>query len=420
MTTPDLPPVLYLIHCQDAQAKAMPGVEIRATSPNGNWAGTTDCAGNFAPTLASGHYSLTFWSNGQQLKHDGSMDPAEWDLAWPPSAPILVGLEKVASVLPAAPTRAHVCGLSTSLAGLTYQTTQYGPIPAWFYGKLNAEDRAIARAAHRAAGDTHIPFPITEAYRESGTLWPAELADGYDYTQDLETFRIIATEAICDGFFLDVPLGGDGLGTGPDYNDPVGRTYGYQWLMANLQRILKALHGDGTDAQPDLTPYIIFRPGWDGVFYGWGIPGEVPDLQPTRVKDFGALFRSVLPNGYLAIEHTPGNIPCGEGGSDYAAGGLMTTYDTILSEFNTVHEDSCWQVVARMVPDYHRPPDQPAGDDPHPPFYLAPGNPRGPYFYVGFEPTKGGVYQWCRGQCSAQDVVDTRNYLKALGCAYTG
>jgi hypothetical protein len=156
------------------------------------------------------------------------------------------------------------------------------------------------------------------------------------------------------------------------------------------------------------------------VFYGWGINGEVPDLQPMRVKAFGALFRSVLPNGYLAIEHTPGTIPCGEGGSDYAAGGLMTTFDTIMSEFNTVHEDSCWQVVGRMVSPYNRPPDQPAGDDPHPPFYLAPGTSRGPYFYVGFEPTKGGVYEWCRGRCSEQDVIDTRNYLKALGCQFTG
>lgn len=266
MTTPDLPPVLYVIHCQDTQGKAMSGVEIRATSPNGPWAGTTDCAGNFAPTLASGHYSLTFWANGVQLKHDGSLDPAEWDLAWPPSAPILVGLEKGASVLPAIPTRAQVCGLSTSLAGLTYQTTQYGPIPAWFYGALNEQDRAIARAAHRAAGDTHIPFPITEAYREGGTLWPDALREGYDYTQDLDAYRAVAVETISAGFFIDCPLGGDGQGSGPDYNDPVGRTYGFKWLMDNFPRIAAALKGDGTSEKPDLTPYIIFRPGWDGVF----------------------------------------------------------------------------------------------------------------------------------------------------------
>jgi hypothetical protein len=98
----------------------------------------------------------------------------------------------------------------------------------------------------------------------------------------------------------------------------------------------------------------------------------------------------------------------------------MQNYDTILSEFNTVHEDSCWQIVARMVPHYVRPADQPAGDDPHPPYYLFPGNPRGRYFYVAFEPTVGGVYQWCRGACTLKDVEDTRAYLRALGCELTG
>lgn len=327
---------------------------------------------------------------------------------------------KNASVLPAPPTRAQICGLKTSLAGLTYQTTQYGPIPAWFYARLNTVDRAAARATHKAAGDTHLPIPITEAYLEPGTLWPDELLNGYDYTQDLAGFRAVLIEAIADGLLIDCPLGGDGLGAGPGYNDPVGHTYGQQWLMDNLARIIAGLQGDGTAANPDLTPYIIFRPGWDGVFYGWGVPGEVPDLQPTRVRLLGELFRSLLPNGYLSIEHTPGNIPCGEGGADYAPGGLMQNFDTILSEFSTVHEDSCWQVVGRMVQPYNRPPDQPSGDDPHPPFYLAPGNPRGPYFYVAFEPKIGGVYQWARGQCTLADVQNVRAYLHALGCTYTG
>jgi hypothetical protein len=98
----------------------------------------------------------------------------------------------------------------------------------------------------------------------------------------------------------------------------------------------------------------------------------------------------------------------------------MRNYDTILSEFNTVHEDSCWQVVARMVHPYHRPSDQPAGDDPNPPFYLAPGTDRGRYFYVAFEPTSGGVYEWCRGRCSLADVNEVRTYLRGLGCELTG
>ena len=185
--------------------------------------------------------------------------------------------------------------------------------------------------------------------------------------------------------------------------------------MNNLPRIVKALQ------EPvDLTPYILFRPGWDAVFYGWGVSGEVPDLQPTRVKEFGELFRSLLPNGYLAIEHTPGNIPCGEGGANYAPGGLMRNFDTILSEFNTVHEDSYWQVVGRLVSPYHRPADQPAGDDPNPPFYLAPGTVRGPYFYVGFEPTVGGPTQWVRGECSAADCDNVRAYMHATGVETTG
>ncbi len=319
------------------------------------------------------------------------------------------------NVLPPIPSRAQVCAINVSLQGLTYHTSQFGDFPAWFYAMLNTPDRASARAAHRAAGDTHITIPISEAYKEPGTLWPDELKQGYDFTQDLAAFRAVLTEAICDGFFIDVPLAGDGLGSGPGYNDPVGNTYGCQWLMANLPRIIA-----GLQQAPDLTPYIIFRPGWDSVFYGWGTIGENPDPQPGRVRDFGALFRQLLPNGYLAIEHTPGNIPCGEGGGDYAPGGLMRTYDTIMSEFNTVHEDSCWQVVARMVSPYNRPPDQPTGDDPHPPWYLAPGTERGPYFYVAFEPTIGGVYQWCRGQCSLADVEAVRSYLRGLGCTLTG
>lgn len=320
--------------------------------------------------------------------------------------------------LPPHPTRDQVCALQTSLAGLTYTTTQFGSIPAWFYAGLSDDDRAAARATHQAAGDTHIPISISAAYRETGTLWPAALREGYDYTQDLAGFRAVLTPVIADGLFVDLPLAGDGMGNGPGYNDPVGRTYGYQWLMDNLPSIVEALKGDGT--QPDLTPYILFRPGWDACFYGWSIPGEVPDQQPDRVRKFGELFRRLLPNGYLAIEHTPGNIPCGEGGADYAPGGLMRAFDTILSEFGTVHADSCWQVVGRMVEHYVRPPDQPAGDDPHPPWYLAPGTPRGPYFYVAFEPTFGGVYQWCRGQCTLADVNAVRAYLRGLGCSLTG
>jgi hypothetical protein len=101
-------------------------------------------------------------------------------------------------------------------------------------------------------------------------------------------------------------------------------------------------------------------------------------------------------------------------------GGLMQPYDTIMSEFNTVHEDSFWQVAGRMVAPYHRPPDQPSGDDPNPPFYLAPGTERGPFFYVAFEPTKAGVYEWCRGLCTLAEVAHEDRYMRDCGCEFTG
>lgn len=406
-----------IFHVQGPTGTPIGGALLSATSPSvGPWQGLTNPCGDFVADLAPATYDVLVSKDGFQTRpYTGAdaMHIADCGM-------ITIGLASGGHVLPAIPTREQVCSLRTSLQGLTYHTTQFGPIPAWFYAALVPADRAIARVAHRAAGDTHIIVPISEAYRESGTLWPEELKQGYDYTSDLDALRAILTEVISDGFFVDLPLAGDGLSTGTGYNDPVGRTYGYEWLLSNLTRIITSLRGDGTPERPDLTPYILFRPGWDAVFYGWGRPGEVPDQQPTRVNAFGRLFRSLLPQGYLAIEHTPGNIPCGEGGSDYAPGGLMCNYDTILSEFASVHEDSCWQVVGRMVRPYHRPADQPAGDDPNPPFYLAPGTDRGPYYYVAFEPTIGGVYQWCRGQCTLAEVNATRDYLRALGCTLVG
>lgn len=437
---PDLPPVLYLIHCQDQDARKYAGVEVRATSPtNGPWSSFTNSEGDVVDpgtglagvTLGKGHYSVTFWQGGKQLLHDGSLAAAEWDLAWPPSKPILVGLTRVAPALPAVPARRDVCGLRNSIQGLTYRTAAYGPIPAWFYAGLGALDRAGARETHRQAGDTHVRIAVAEAYIEPSTLWPLELMIGYDYAYDLERLRALVLEAALDGMYVDMPLAGDGMsksdhpGQG-DYNDPQGNTYGWQWLMLNLERILLGLKGDGTPERPDLTPWILFRLGWDNVFYGWGIEGEVPDLQPTRVRQAGELFRRVLPLGHLAIEHTPGHIPCGEGGADYAPGGLMRNFDTILGEYGTCHEDACWQVLGRMLEVYVRPPDQPAGDDPesgrvpsvH--WYLAPGNERGEYVYVAFEPTKNGAYEWARGRCSLGDVLATDRYLRNMGALYTG
>lgn len=305
------------------------------------------------------------------------------------------------------PTRAQVCGVKMTFAGLTVQTSQYGALP-WFepaISSLSAADRQAVYAAKKTAGDTHLNLAWSWNYAEPGQPYGSgNRVPPCDLSQVLATLRGLIEEGIHAGFFVYLTLAGDGQGNGPGYNDPVGWTYGHDWLMSNFGRLVAALR-----ASVDLTPWILFVPGYDGVFYGW---------TPQQVQAFGALFRSLLPDGYLGIEHDIGHIPVGNGAGDYAAGGMMTDYDVILGEFAypQYQADSTWQVLGRMVRPYHRPPQQPANDDPNPPFYLAPNSPRGPYYYIAFEI---GEYQWVRNQVTAAQLAQAGADFSAMGATFT-
>ena len=97
----------------------------------------------------------------------------------------------------------------------------------------------------------------------------------------------------------------------------------------------------------------------------------------------------------------------------------MEAFDVILGEFDEpIAQDSTWQVVARLVPQYKRPPEQPPNDDPSPPYYLARTTPRGPWFFCAFEWV--GEYNFVRGRQNADDQAVRRQYLRSLGCRYTG
>ena len=80
----------------------------------------------------------------------------------------------------------------------------------------------------------------------------------------------------------------------------------------------------------------------------------------------------------------------------------MYLYDTICGEFDSgAFNDDVWQILGRMVRPYFRPPEQPAGDDPNPPFILGTESDRGPFFYY--------IFEWCmyvavRGE--SQSVMD--------------
>lgn len=318
--------------------------------------------------------------------------------------------------LPSVPTRDQVCSVRVGFQGETVTTSAYGTFPCFGPETTTLADddlRAYCQQL-RSRGWTHGEIAVSWQYAEQGFLMPVP---GRDLTLNLgELARRIAI--MLESFTaVAVFLAGDGLSWAPNpdgsypYNDPVGHTYGYEWLMQAFPGIATALQHS---AYGDLTKYVLFVPGYDGVFYGWGRPGEVPDQQPDRVVNFGKAFRNLLPFGYLGIEHTPGKIPVGEGGSDWATGGRMQAYDVILSEFNwPATGDQVWQIVGRLVSPYHRPPDQPVGDDPNPPFYLKDHTPRGPVFYVPYE---YATYQWTRNQVTAQQVADARAYFYSLGC----
>jgi hypothetical protein len=142
-------------------------------------------------------------------------------------------------------------------------------------------------------------------------------------------------------------------------------------------------------------------------------------------------MRALSGNCYLGIEHNQGHIPLGEGGDDYKPGGRMQNFDVIFGEFDdspdpNTGNDSIWQICGRMIRPYNRPPDQPGNDDPNPPFYMNYPNPRGQFYYVGFEYSFNfGAYAWVRvdmnNYVGLQNAIGIhRNYMKALGSKYNG
>lgn len=310
--------------------------------------------------------------------------------------------------LPPVPSRDQVCQINMHFQGLLVNTQQFGLLH-WFgpaISSLNAADRQAAYAEMHRANDTHSMVALTWRYAEANQDY--EFIPGTDLSTNLPQLRNLVEECVRQGFMCIVPLGGDGQGSGPGFNTDVGWTYGHDWLMANLSAIVQTLQ-----AGEDLTPYCLFTPGFDGVFGNFTDSWTV-----TQVREFGVLFRQLLPDGRLGLEPSVGYSHLGNGALDYAPSGALYTYDAILSEYSDpIASDNTWQINARLEPNYKRPPDQPAGDDPHPQYYMAGGTPRGPYYHCAWEFDEN---LWAQGRVSADDLEQKRQYMKAMGCPYTG
>lgn len=316
-------------------------------------------------------------------------------------------------------TRDALCRFRVPFQGHTARTSQFGSFPA--FGPetttLNNQDLDDYSDQILEAGFTHAEIAISWAYFEPGFLMPVP---GADLTQNLDELlrridRMLARKLTGVGLFL----AGDGRSARPNpdgsypYNDPVGHTYGYEWLMANFERIWRAVMGAG------LNKRVLPCPGYDAVFYGWGnVPGEIGDQQPQRVQAFGDLARSIDPDVCLMIEHSTGKIPTGGGPGDWSdlVNGTMRNYDVLLSEYQDPITpgppgDQVWQVDARTYRPYNRPPNQPADDDLDPPMYIVP-TARGPRYKVVYE---FATRPWTMGWRDAATVEQDRSYFRAMG-----
>lgn len=363
--------------------------------------------------------------------------------------------------LPPVPSRNAVAAISTTFQGLTVCTDKFGCIPWLDYyltsPDFSAADRARSYVVKHAVGDTHQTINVSWAYREPGlVVAPA----GRDLSNDLPTLRAFVREAIVNGFKVDVVYAGDGESNPPlcvpsaacpdgtwSYNDPVGDTYGFAWLMANFARLYAGLGPLPADAE-NLQPYTCARPGYDGVVPGW---------QPwTHVDDWLTAARTVVgPTGCLSLELSAGYWAWSGERDDYdTPAGL--NLDAVLYEFpypmgppaappsspfrfwaptnpdcdGNPGNNRCWngnpawspweqvwQTSKRLLGSaYVRAPEIPADDDPGhaPDFRDRPG--RGPLFKIGYE---FDTYGFVRGL--ATSVIDAhRAYLRSIGWGLVG
>lgn len=304
--------------------------------------------------------------------------------------------------LPPPPTRDRACRVRLSFSGLAVETQQYGRLP-WYdpalFALTNAADREAVYAAKLSNGDRHCIMTFDPDLGHVNRLGPYNnIQIPYAHMTHPDLMRRDTREVIGHGL---TPL----VNLGCDHED--GVPY-FQNALDRLHVLNECLRADPAD----LTRYVIVVPGWDGTFYGWS---------PDEITEFGRVFRSLMPQGYLAIEHDPGHIPVGGGIGDWQPGGPMSTYDVLLSEFafgdDVPPDDSLWQVALRLLgPRWVRPADAPdymTTEYAISKWYLASGNARGPYYPIAFE--WWGTFDWVQWDTTTEACAQQRAYLSAVG-----
>lgn len=255
--------------------------------------------------------------------------------------------------------------------GLTVQTTKYGPMPWWpgCWPWLDAATRAEVAPQLLAHGDEILLIPIPYGpplYDEPNQFYSADKFGPLDMTNGMTTITpewvALVEEAIgvfgFQGVWVGIPADAN------DQLDPNGHHPGYNRAMTLLPLMQQVLEAS---PKADLNKYVAKILLWDGVFYGFD--------QPELRSFFESAF-ALEPSGVYGLEHSTGHIPDGEAVEAWTPAGGMYRCKLLLGEFNDDQfDDSVWQILGRCLPPgtYRRPPEQPAGDDPNPPYHLVNG-----------------------------------------------
>lgn len=334
---------------------------------------------------------------------------------------LLLLLEGGSGALPTPPTRDQVCAIRNQLQGIK--------VGDWylFDPEIGSPDRDKAfrlgaYAAHRAVRlpdgtpqpDTHVCLSI-------------------DHTglACLPHLKAVIREAVTEGGMTGVLLMccGDGNDAGEPNHDP--GALGYSWLMANFAAIVQFMR-DGED----LTPWIVFCPGFDGIIPAWlGPPWD-------RVNKFIVLARGVLgPTGCLALELSFGWWAWTGERNDWATP-IGQMVDVGLYEFPITWGPPAAPPASLLLPDgsnwapsaggaidpwtqvwlvnrflgnrYRRPASQPRGYEPHPPYADA-TTPRGRKFFVMWE---RDTYLWVYHHCDLALVNQHTQVVIDLGAEF--
>jgi|SRR5581483_8949130 len=308
-------------------------------------------------------------------------------------------------------TRDDICAVQMQFQGLSVTLPDYGTIP-WFGPFINSLPRAqrdAVRAVERATG-THCLRQLSYDYaNDVGYSYPVP---GADFTSDIAAFRARLEEDLDAGLIPVVELAGDGQRYSAN-----GGTYGFNWLAANLKRILDGL---GTTADA-----CLFFHCWESVNYG----GWSPDNLFTMTR----LHRALRPSHCLAWHFSyawPGDGAGSNLGPIGQWSGPGLDCDVMLAEGDApfMQKDASgvwvpapsgdpingWQQRARcfLGARCNNALIYPGNLEP---FYWTVPTPRGPRYAVAMELD---MFRWTRGSVSVDEINAERAYLRQLGFSY--